>query len=67
MFLKKYFTEGYRPVRKGDNFTVHGAMRTAEFKVVDTDPAPYCIVAPVTVIYCEGTPIKREVRILGKF
>lgn len=29
--------------------------------VVETDPAPYCIVAPDTVIHCEGEPIKREV------
>ena len=37
-------------------------MRTVEFKVVETDPSPYCIVAPDTVIHCEGEPIKREVR-----
>ena len=24
-----------------------------EFKVVETDPAPYCIVVPDTVIHCE--------------
>ena len=35
-------------------------MKVVEFKVVDTDPAPYCIVAPDTVIHCEGEPIKRE-------
>lgn len=33
-----------------------------EFKVVETDPGPFCIVAPDTVIHCEGDPIKREVR-----
>ena len=32
-----------------------------EFKVVETDPAPYCIVAPDTVIHSEGEPVKREV------
>lgn len=31
-----------------------------EFKVVETDPEPYCIVAPDTEIFCEGDPIKRE-------
>ena len=31
-----------------------------EFKVVETDPSPHCIVAPDTVIHCEGEPIKRE-------
>ncbi|CAF1679132.1 unnamed protein product, partial [Didymodactylos carnosus] len=50
----------YRPVRKNDVFVVHAAMRAVEFKVIETDPAPYCIVAPDTVIYCEGDPIKRE-------
>lgn len=35
-------------------------MRSVEFKVVETDPSPYCIVAPDTEIYCEGEPIRRE-------
>ncbi|CDW60659.1 cell division cycle protein [Trichuris trichiura] len=60
VFLRPYFGEAYRPVRKGDTFTVTGAMRTVEFKIVETDPAPYCIVAPETVIHCDGDPIKRE-------
>lgn len=59
-FLKPYFVEAYRPVRKGDTFLVRGGMRTVEFKVVETDPAEYCIVAPDTEIYCEGESIKRE-------
>ena len=41
----------YRPVRKGDTFLVSGGMRTVEFKVIDTDPAEYCIVAQDTVIH----------------
>lgn len=50
----------------GDIFLVRGGMRAVEFKVVETDPSPYCIVAPDTVIHCEGEPIKREVsRILS--
>ncbi|KXS13269.1 transitional endoplasmic reticulum ATPase TER94-like protein [Gonapodya prolifera JEL478] len=60
VFLKPYFLEAYRPVRKGDNFLVRGGMRAVEFKVVEVDPAPYCIVAQDTVIHCEGDPIKRE-------
>lgn len=60
VFLKPYFLEAYRPVRKGDLFLVRGAMRAVEFKVVETDPGEYCIVAPETVIHCEGEPIKRE-------
>ena len=27
---------------------------------METDPTPHCIVAPDTVIHCEGEPIKRE-------
>ncbi|KDD73706.1 AAA+ ATPase, partial [Helicosporidium sp. ATCC 50920] len=59
-FLKPYFLEAYRPLRKGDTFHVRGGMRTVEFKVVETDPADYCIVAPDTEIFCEGEPISRE-------
>lgn len=60
VFLKPYFMEAYRPIRRGDLFLVRGGMRGVEFKVVETDPTPYCIVAPETVIHCEGEPIKRE-------
>merc|ERR1712168_855464 len=60
VFLKPYFLEAYRPVTKGDVFLVRGGMRAVDFKVVETDPSPYCIVAPDTVIHCEGEPIKRE-------
>lgn len=60
VYLKPYFLEAYRPVRKGDTFLARGGMRSVEFKVVETDPAEYCIVAPDTEIYCEGEPIKRE-------
>jgi len=35
-------------------------MHPVEFKVVETEPAPYCIVAADTVIFCEGEPVKRE-------
>jgi len=59
-FLKPYFLEAYRPVRKGNLFLCRGGMRAVEFKVVETDPEPFCIVAPDTVIHCEGEPIKRE-------
>ncbi|KAJ1968517.1 AAA ATPase cdc48 [Dispira parvispora] len=60
VYLKPYFLEAYRPVRKGDLFLVRGGMRAVEFKVVETDPSEYCIVAQDTVIHCEGEPIKRE-------
>nr|WCZ58301.1 cell division control protein 48 [Paratrimastix eleionoma] len=60
VFLKPYFLEAYRPVREGDMFTCRGAMRAVDFKVVKTDPSPYCIVSPDTIIHCEGDPVKRE-------
>jgi transitional endoplasmic reticulum ATPase len=41
-------------------FIVRAAMRAVEFKVVETDPQDYCIVAPDTMIHCEGEPLKRE-------
>ena len=60
VYLKPYFLEAYRPVRKGDTFLARGGMRGVEFKVVETDPAEYCIVAPDTEIFCEGEPLNRE-------
>jgi transitional endoplasmic reticulum ATPase len=59
-YLRPYFKEAYRPLRKGDLFLVRGGFRPVEFKVVDTDPGEVCIVAPDTVIHCEGEPVKRE-------
>lgn len=60
VYLRPYFLEAYRPVRKGDTFLVRAAMRAVEFKVVETDPDEFCIVAPDTVIHCEGEPLIRE-------
>ncbi|CBH15614.1 Transitional endoplasmic reticulum ATPase,putative [Trypanosoma brucei gambiense DAL972] len=59
-FLKPYFLEAYRPVKTGDLFICRGAMRSVEFKVVEVDPGDCCIVAPETVVHCEGDPIRRE-------
>merc|ERR1740136_619102 len=50
VYLKPYFLEAYRPVKKGDLFIVRQAMHPVEFKVVEPD----------TVIHCEGDPVKRE-------
>ncbi|VFQ97596.1 unnamed protein product [Cuscuta campestris] len=60
VYLKPYFLESYRPVRKGDLFLVRGGMRSVEFKIIETDPGEYCVVAPDTEIFCEGEPIRRE-------
>eukprot|EP00919_Chromeraceae_sp_WS-2016_P080602 GHVR01190559.1.p1 GENE.GHVR01190559.1~~GHVR01190559.1.p1 ORF type:complete len:444 (+),score=122.20 GHVR01190559.1:94-1425(+) len=64
-YLKPYFLEAYRPIRKGDLFLVRGGFRPVEFKVVGVDTgdqktSDWCIVAPDTVIHCEGEPVKRE-------
>jgi transitional endoplasmic reticulum ATPase len=64
VYLKPYFLEAYRPVKKGDLFLVREAMHPVEFKVVETEgpegPADVVIVAPDTRVHCEGEPIKRE-------
>ncbi|CAH8602718.1 unnamed protein product [Dicrocoelium dendriticum] len=60
VYLKPYFLEAYRPVRKDDIFVARAAMRAVEFKIVETDPSPYCIVSPDTIIHTEGDPVKRE-------
>merc|ERR1711874_239995 len=60
VYLKPYFLEAYRPIHKGDTFMVRGGMRAVEFKVIETDPQPFCIVAPDTVIHCEGEPIAKS-------
>jgi transitional endoplasmic reticulum ATPase len=63
IFLKPYFLDAFRPVKKGDCFICRRAMRAVEFKVVDVDSGSnndYCLVSPETEIYCEGDPINRE-------
>lgn len=64
-YLKPYFQESYRPVKKGDCFLVRGGFRPVEFKVVEVDvkenpDEDVCIVAPETIIHCDGEPLKRE-------
>jgi len=59
-YLVPYFKDCYRPVRKGDTFLVRGGFKAVEFKVVETDPGEFCIVAPNTMLFDEGEPIKRE-------
>lgn len=60
VYLKPYFLQAYRPIRKGDLFLVRQAMHPVEFKIVEMDPSPYGVVAPDTEIHCEGEPVKRE-------
>ncbi|VEU20325.1 DEKNAAC101149 [Brettanomyces naardenensis] len=60
LYLKPYFVDAYRPVRKGDHFIVRGGMRQVEFKVVEVEPEEYAIVSQDTIIHSEGEPINRE-------
>jgi transitional endoplasmic reticulum ATPase len=58
VYLKPYFLDAYRPVRKGDLFLVRGAMRAVEFKVVETDPGPYCIVSDLaSLLFLSYSPL----------
>lgn len=59
-FLKPYFAPTFRPVRKGDTFTVNAMMRSVEFKIVDCEPGEYCSVTNNTQIFTEGDPLDRE-------
>jgi transitional endoplasmic reticulum ATPase len=61
-YIKPYFLEAYRPVRKGDTFIVRDSFRPVEFKVMEIDPpdTEYCIVASDTIIHCDGDPVKRD-------
>jgi transitional endoplasmic reticulum ATPase len=59
-YLIPYFKDAYRPVTKGDTFIVRGGFKAIEFKVVETDPGEHCIIAPNTLIFDEGEPIRRR-------
>lgn len=61
-YLKPYFVEAYRPVKKGDCFIVREGFRPVEFKVMEIDPpdTDYCLVDPTCVIHYDGEPVKRE-------
>merc|ERR1719229_1484188 len=36
-YLKPYFQDSYRPVKKGDYFLVRGGFRPVEFKVIEVE------------------------------
>ena len=59
-YLIPYFKDAYRPVKKDDTFTIKGASRTIEFKIVACEPQEIGVVYPTTVLYADGEPIKRE-------
>lgn len=62
-YLKPYFIDAYRPLKKNDTFVIKGNSGPIEFQIIEIDPIDYCIVGPDTTIYCEGEPLKRENRI----
>lgn len=59
-YLVPYFKDAYRPVKKNDLFLVRGGFKAVEFKIVATEPQEFGIVAPTTMLFTEGEPIKRE-------
>jgi len=63
-YLKPYFAESYRPVKKDDCFLVRSGFRPVEFKVIAVEVQDaadeVCIVSPDTIVHCDGEPIKRE-------
>ena len=59
-----HFTSSLTIFCIGDIFVCCGGMRSVEFKVIKTDPSPFCIVAPETIIDCEGEPVKRKVEMV---
>lgn len=65
VFLKPYFKDKFRPLRKGDTFVARGGMRAVEFKVIsidgpDDNEMEYCVVGEDTNIDCEGDALGRE-------
>lgn len=48
--LKKYFFNTYRPVHKNDTLFIQATNFFMEFKILNTDPEPYCLAANDTVI-----------------
>mmetsp|Transcript_1445 Transcript_1445/g.3494 ORF Transcript_1445/g.3494 Transcript_1445/m.3494 type:complete len:338 (+) Transcript_1445:868-1881(+) len=60
LYLKPYFIDAYRPIKKNDKFIVNGPSGPIQFQVIEIDPVDYCIVGPDTIIYCEGEPIQKD-------
>jgi transitional endoplasmic reticulum ATPase len=60
IFLRPYFAAMIRPVRKGNTFTVWGAMREVEFKIIGCEPGEYGTVNQMTTVFSAGDPLDRE-------
>lgn len=59
-YLQPYFKDANRPLYKNNTFLVRGNFRPVEFKILATEPGDFGIVAPNTILYTDGEPIKRE-------
>ena len=65
VFVKPYFTDKFRPLRKGDMFISRGSMRAVELKVTSIEmpdglESDYCIVGPDTEVICDGDTLGRD-------
>jgi transitional endoplasmic reticulum ATPase len=59
-YIVPYFRDAFRPVMKGDTFTVRGNFRPVEFKVVEVAPGNFGTVDDKTMVYTDGEPINRD-------
>jgi len=59
-YIVPYFRDAFRPVMKGDCFTVRGNFRPVEFKVTEVAPGNFGTVNDKTMVYTEGEPINRD-------
>jgi transitional endoplasmic reticulum ATPase len=58
-YLQPYFLENNRPMCKDDTFIARAGKDFVEFKVIDTDPSPYCTVTSNTSIIVDKS-VERE-------
>ncbi len=58
-YLQPYFLNISRPMCKDDTFIARAGKDAVEFKVMDTDPSPYCMVTPKTIITVDKS-VERE-------
>ncbi len=61
-FLQPYFSDQFKPLKKGNQFVCKGAMREVHFRVISIDvdgqeDVDHCIVNEDTEIFCEGEPL----------
>lgn len=57
VYLVDYFKDAYRPVMKGDIFSISKAMKTVDFIVKEVEPGPVSIIVDETVLHTDGNPV----------